>query len=259
MNDFKKGLNRLLPVVASSGVVLTTVLAVGATPKAMKLINQEREKKVNEEAYTKKDAIKTAWKCYIPAACVGVATIVCIFGTSSINKKNQEALTSAYILLSESYDKYKAKVKELYGEDVHDNVIQAIAKEDCKDVYIHSDSMLKDISSEFTDEFEPEPVHTFYDRFSNRYFDSTISRVLQAEYHLNRNFCLSGGYITLNEFYDFLGLEPTIPGDVIGWEYSSGISWIDFDHSVTTIEDGSEEGCQIYIIDMVFSPEPFEE
>ena len=259
MKDLKKSLGPILPAIASIGVVLTTGLAVKATPKAMVLLEEDRKTKDDTEEYTKKDAVKAVWKCYIPTACVGAATIFCIFGTSSINKHNQEALASAYILVSESYDKYKAKVKELYGDDVHNNVVQSVLKEECKDVHIHSVGLIKDISSEFTSEFEPEPIHTFYDRFSNRYFDSTLSMVLQAEYHLNRNFCLNGGYITLNEFYDFIGLEPTIPGDVIGWEASSGIGWIDFDHSVTTIEDGSEEGCQIYIIDMVFSPEPLDE
>lgn len=46
----------------------------------------------------------------------------------------------------------------------------------------------------------------FYDGYSQRYFESKISQVLQAEYHLNRNFAI-GADVTLNDFYLFLGID----------------------------------------------------
>ena len=88
--------------------------------------------------------------------------------------------------------------------------------------------------------------------FSKRYFESTVAQVLEAEYHLNRNWCL-GASVYVNDFYNFLGM-PTIPGgDELGWHwiYSDGLSWIDFNHHKTILEDGLE----VYVIDFVYSPQ----
>ena len=35
---------------------------------------------------------------------------------------------------------------------------------------------------------------------------------------------------SVNDFYDFLGLEHTKQGEILGWSDSSGIYWIDFNH-----------------------------
>lgn len=73
--------------------------------------------------------------------------------------------------------------------------------------------------------------------------------MLEAEYHLNRNWCL-GSDICVNDFYDFLGIEHIDCGDELGWHWSDGIGWIDFNHHKTVLDDGLE----VYVIDMVFSP-----
>lgn len=68
----------------------------------------------------------------------------------------------------------------------------------------------------------------FYDEHSNRYIESTIEQVIAAEYHLNRNYILRG-YSYLNKLYEFLGLESTNYGSVLGWvSNDDGMYWIDF-------------------------------
>lgn len=90
----------------------------------------------------------------------------------------------------------------------------------------------------------------FYDEHSGRYFESTIEQVLNAEYHLNRNYILRG-YSYLNEFYEFLGIEETDYGSVLGWAPNDdGMYWIDFNHRKLSSDDGSD----VYIIEMPFEP-----
>jgi hypothetical protein len=63
-----------------------------------------------------------------------------------------------------------------------------------------------------------------------------------------------GGSITLNEFYNFLGLSEIECGDEIGWDiYNGELYWIDFTHHVTKLDDGIE----ICIIDFEWNPMPF--
>lgn len=238
----------ILTCIASAGVIATAILAVRATPKAVELIR--KDSMINHDgdpkAYTKAEAIKSAWHCYIPSAVVGTSTIICMFGANILNKRQQAALTSAYALMNNAYQDYKSKVKELYGEETHRAVMDSIAAEKAKDTHICTQCFGNTL--DFGDDSEEKRL--FYDTFSKRYFETTIEKVIEAEYHLNRNFALGGGEITLNEFYDFLGLEKVDYGDRLGWCINDEMCWIDFDHHKTILDDGLE----VYIIDMVYEP-----
>ena len=241
-----------LSCIASVGVVITAIVAVKATPKAVMLIHADSERRHDGDphAYTKTEAIAVAWKCYIPAVAIGASTIACIMGANALNRRQQAALTSAYALVRGSYKEYKDKLRELYGEEAHNAIVDSIAKEKCKDISISANGGWYDSSLDFGEGMEPEVSRTFYDSFSQRYFESTIEKVIQAEYHLNRNFMFAG-VIPLNDFYEFLGLEKTELGDAVGWSSCNGdIYWIDFNHHRLTLDDGME----IYVIDMVFEP-----
>lgn len=243
-----------LSCVASVGVVVTAVVAVKATPKAVMLIQADSRKNHDGDPYaaTKKEAVVAAWKCYIPAVAIGASTIACIMGANALNRHQQAALTSAYALVQNSYKEYKDKLKELYGEEAHNAIMDSIVKEQCKDISITSKGGWYNSTLDFGEGMEPEVTRTFYDAFSQRYFESTIEKVIQAEYHLNRNFMLAGT-IPLNDFYEFLGLENTELGDTVGWSSVNGdIYWIDFNHHRLTLDDGME----IYVIEMVFEPTP---
>lgn len=71
---------------------------------------------------------------------------------------------------------------------------------------------------------------------------------------MNRDFVI-GGYRSVNDFYEFLGIEPISGGDEIGWNISSGLVWIDFDHYKTVLDDGLE----VCVIDMDWLPETYAE
>ena len=91
----------------------------------------------------------------------------------------------------------------------------------------------------------------FYDEYGDRFFETTLEQVISAEYHLNRNFILRG-YTTLNELYDFLGLEPTDYGDTVGWAVEDELYWIDFNQRKTTINNNVE----FCVIEMPWGPSP---
>lgn len=167
-----------------------------------------------------------------------------------VERMAKEADEELYALINQSYKEYKDKLKELYGEEAHNAIVDSIVSEKCKDVYISSPSFISSSSLDFGEGMEPEIIRTFYDSFSQRYFETTIAKVIEAEYHLNRNFMFQG-VIPLNDFYEFLGLEKTEFGETVGWSSCNGdIYWIDFNHHKLTLEDGME----IFVIDMVFEP-----
>lgn len=241
----KRNSATILTCIGAAGVAATAVLSATQTPKALRLI--EEAKKEKGEELTKTEVVKAAVPAYIPAVAVGGATIACILGSNVLNKHTQASLASAYALVSSTYTEYKDKVKELYGEETHKKVMSSIAAEKAKDVNITACTCCGSYGLDFKD--ANEEIRLFYDAFGDRYFESTISKVLQAEYHLNRNFMLSGCQ-TLNDFYDFLGLEETDLGNEVGWSAVNDYFWLDFCHTKTILEDGLE----CYIIEMLFPP-----
>lgn len=244
----KRNGSTLLTCVASVGMIATCVLVAKETPKAVILLEDAENEK--EEPLTKKETLILATPVYIPAIAMGAVTLACMFGSNVLGRRQQTALASACILMSENYQRYKSKVKEMYGEDAHRKILDELAIEKSKDVCVSTPGMVACSSLDFGDH-DPKDVRLFYDAFSNRYFESTVEKVLQAEYHLNRNF-MFGGVISLNEFYDFLGIKRSALGDAVGWSSMNGdICWIDFNHHKVTLDDGLE----CYVIDMVFEPD----
>ena len=255
MNTILKALKRnsstFLSVIAIFGVAATAVIAAKETPKAIKLL--ENAEKEHNGAMNIKDKIVIIAPTYAPALISGVLTAVCIFGANVLNKRQQALITSAYALLNNNYKKYISKLKELYGEDAHENITTAIAVEKAKGISIYATSLVIGDETLGFDDIDEE-YHVFYDGYSDRYFESTINKVLQAEYHLNRNFAI-GGDVTLNDFYVFLGIDKTEGGDSIGWSCLCGYCWIDFNNYCSSLDDGTK----CYVISPVFSPDCFDE
>ena len=79
--------------------VTTVVLAVKATPKALQLIEEEKRNRKTDHLKPV-DMVKATWKCYIPAALTGTASVACIIGANSVNTRRHAALAAAYELSS---------------------------------------------------------------------------------------------------------------------------------------------------------------
>lgn len=251
----RKATPTILTCVSAAGVVATAVLTAKATPKALKCVEAAKDAKSAEtdEKLTRMETIGACWQCYAPVAIVGIATIGCIFSANVLNRRQQAALTSAYALVNRSYSDYKRKVKELYGEDAHKKIMESLAAEKSSMPPITASGSFSCSCLDFEDANEEQRL--FYDSFSERYFQATISQVLQAEYHINRNMVL-GAFVTLNDFYDFLGISHVEGGDLIGWMLSDGIYWVDFDNSKAMVDDGLNGEVPCYVIDAVFGPQP---
>ena len=231
----KRNASTILTFVGGAGVVATSVMAVKATPKVLRLLEEAREEKGEE--LTKLEVVKVAGPEYIPSIIIGMSTLTCIFGANYLNKRQQAALTSAYMLLSNSYKEYKQKVADIYGEEADIRVHEEIAKDNYEDEYEHIEV--------------EDGKQLFYDYFSERYFESTIEDVQRAEYRINRDLVMRG-YVYLNEFYEHLDLKPIESGYALGWSEGSQLAmnwqkWIDFTHEKVVMDDGLE--CHIINMD----------
>lgn len=231
----------LLSVGAAVGVIFTGITAGKAALKANEILKDKEE-------LSKEEELKLTWKCYIPPVTIGAAAIACIFASHHLDAKHIAALSGAATLATQKYKEYVAKVKDICGEDTHEQILKELAAEKSKNIHIAAQGLCSNYDINFEDA-EEEPT-LFYLTCSDTYFTSTFSKVLQAEYHINRNFVL-GMNPSINDIHDFFGLEHKEGGDNLGWTYSDGYYWIDFNHIKTDLEDGMV----CYIIDTAFPPE----
>lgn len=198
----KKNAPTILSCMGALGVVGTTLSAIKATLKAMDVLEDEEEIKMqrDNQSLTNFEKALVVTPVYFPTILFGAATVTCIFGANMLNKKKQATLVSAYAYLNSSFNEYKDKVKAIYGEDGEKRVREEIAK----DKYIQQSMS------------ESDKDILFFDEYSGRYFESTLFNLQNAVYKLNRTFALEG-YTNLNEFYRYVDLPETEYGEVLGW------------------------------------------
>lgn len=243
----KKHSSTILSSVGIVGVVATAVTTGKAVTKAEKIL--EKIKKEKGEELTTSETLRAVAPTYITPVLIGASTIACILGANILNKRAQASLMSAYALVNTSYKEYKDKLKELYGQEAHKNIVESLMVEKAKDVQINAEYLMNNYNLELDCEDKNEK-HLFYDEWSGRYFESTIEKVLSAEYHINRNFVLRG-HAFLGEFYEFLGLEETEFGNVAGWAVCDDeIYWIDFTHKKVMLD----ETLECYVIESIYPP-----
>lgn len=242
----KKNAGTILSVMGSIGVVATAITAARAAPKAIKLLDDAREEKGSK--LSKMEIAQIGFKTYLPVGLVSAATITCIMSANVLSRNKQANITSAYALLDQSYKDYRRKVIEMYGEETDHKIIEAIAVDRAKEVRISASYMCDNVDLSL-DDSSGKPV-LWYEEYSKRFFEATLEQILSAEYHLNRNYILRG-CATINEMYDFFGLDPVEWGNDLGWEpMDEGEFWIEFNHFKAKLDDGTE----FYILDLPFAP-----
>ena len=224
----------ILTGIGIAGMITTTVMAVRATPKALELIDEGKlERADNDENFIYdstplpvKDVIKLTWRCYIPAAVTGCLSVSCLIGASSVNVRRNAALATAYTLSETALKEYRGKVVEVIGDKKEQAVRDAVAKDKIDQNPVTSREIIV-----------TEKGNTLcYDVASGRYFKSDIDKLKKIENELNRQM-RDDMYISLNEFYYEIGLNPTSIGDDLGWSIDNG--YIDLNFSSQLTDDGT--------------------
>ena len=227
----------ILTGIGIAGMITTTVLAVKATPKAIRLIEEAKEEK--GEDLTKAETVKTCWKAYIPAAATCVASTACLIGASSVSIRRNAMLATAYKLSETAFSEYKEKVVETIGDEKEKVVREKVSEERIKKNPITKNEI---IMTNYGDT-------QFYETLSGRYFKSDIEQIKKVVNYLNKDMLQDMfGTISLNEFYDELELERIDLGDELGWRVDKGLIEIDFTSKI------ADNGKPCIVLDYINAP-----
>lgn len=187
---------------------------------------------------TAKNAITVA-KLYAPAAAVGTASLVLIFGSNHILNKRNASLAAAYATLDSMFKNYRKNVVETYGSDVdkdmrygikHDVIEETIVDEKGKTKTVKSNVERIDIPAGYSDyaKFWDESMR---DKGWDPNPEYSMMYLKSVEAYCN-NLLKAQGYLFLNDVYKQLGFDSTIAGQSVGWiydpEHTIGDNYIDF-------------------------------
>lgn len=204
----------ILTSLSCAGVFTTAILAVKSTPKAMRLLEEEG----GIDNLSKRDIVKTTWKCYIPAAIVGTVTVGCIIGSNTISNRRNAALSALYTLSETAFREYQSKVVEEIGKTKETKIRDEVVTDKIKNNPPSSTNVLLTGKGEVL----------CYDNFTGRYFKSDIDKIRQAENEIDRRL-RDEMWIDVNELYYELGIDSTDAGDLMGFNVDKG--WVDISYS----------------------------
>ena len=205
-----------------AGMLTSTIMAVKATPKAMAIIEEEKDY-LNREL-TKIEKAKLVWKPYVPAALGYCASTALIIGANNVNSKRSAMFAGAYKLSEQTLATYRDKVIETIGEEKEREISDKVARDKVKEA--------RQTSYHANEVIYGTGQCLCYDPISGRYFNSDMDKIRKIENDLNYRL-MKENMISLNEFYTELGMECTDMGFKYGWNIDEGLIEVRFTSTIT--------------------------
>jgi hypothetical protein len=213
----------ILTAVNSLGVVATAISSGHATTMAIRILEEGR--KEGAPPLTFKEKVKKTWKCYIPTAVLGAATIATGVKSNSLSLKKSAALTGLYTLSETTLNEYRAKVAHEIGSSKELKIRDSVAADKVARAPVPGPTI---IAGEGT-------VLAYEAMNEERPFYISIEGARKAMNDINyRMITKMEMYASLNEFYEALGISGIELGEESGWNADNPIDLI----FSSTLKDG---------------------
>ena len=242
--DVKMAMGKHSPEILTglgiAGMIVTTVMAVRATPKALMLIEDKKDELElqADEKLRPVEVVKTTWKCYVPAAVTGVVSVGCLIGASSVNARRNAALATAYNLSATALADYKDKVIETVGEKKEQIIRNKVAEENIAKEPVNQSAIIVNGNGNTR----------CFDTITKQRFLSDIESIKRTINELNRRMVNGEDYISLNDFYSEIGMEPVSIGEDLGWNVTRGLIEVNFSAQLDT------DGVPCIVLDYAVEP-----
>lgn len=246
----KKYSPEILTTVGIAGMVGTVILAARATLKLEDIVEwAEANKRILDareitEEYTERDRLKDYAHLYIhillelsklygPSVILGVSSIASILGAHGIMRRRNVALLAVVKTLETSFNEYRKRVIEEFGEEKDRDFRLGLRDEEVVD---------EETGKKTTRKVRDPNTHSRYSRF----FDDQSSVwtkdavynqfiVTQAQNYFN-DLLKVQGFVFLSDVYVKLGFPQTEESRIVGWLMGGdGDNYIDF--GVYNIDD----------------------
>lgn len=205
-----------------AGIFGTAYMAYKASPKAHDILARYHEDKLLVDpddkeakgAILKETAIDLT-KVMAPTILMGVVSSACVIGSNRISAKRVAVLSAAYSLADSRLKEVGNKMLESFGEAKVQKVREGLAKDRLETV--EKESLIP------TDVIIPGGKCLCMDGHTKRFFVSSAEKIGQAINELTAD-VMTEMYVSLNDFYDKIGLEHIPLGDDLGWNIDDALA-----------------------------------
>lgn len=223
----------LLMAMGISGLLFATAWGIKSTFKVSKKID-EYKKVHNCTKLTARELVKLTWKEYLPVVISTAVSIPCIIGGNRVSNKRYAALATAYTISETALQEYQDQTRLIVGEKKAQEIQEAANEETIKKTYPGKNQVIMTSNGN----------HKFYEPLTDRYFESTWNKIQKAANELNAKALGEvTGVITLNEWFEALGLPETAIGDQQGWSITGNTGGTLIDISISTHLTSDNEPC----------------
>ncbi|ASU03959.1 hypothetical protein [Streptomyces phage Psst4] len=205
----------ILTALSVSGAITSVYLAAKGAFQAAEIIREAEDHRNETNAIDggdipeidfKKKAELT-WKVYIPAATCLAMTVTATICANRVSERRAAAMASAYAFAEKSFKEYREKTQKKVGKAKE----QAIRDEIVQDRITANPpgQTVLALASQ-------EGSQLCWDKWTDRYFVSDMETIRKAVNDFNQEL-INSSYLSLSEFYHYLGIRPTAESDNIGW------------------------------------------
>lgn len=218
-------------IMRNSHKIMTGMSLVGigasvafAVHDTLKCSDRIEELKQEDPDISQKDLIVKVAPTYIPTGLAVIATAGCVLGTHQVSEKRTAAVASAYALAQNAALQYRDSVKEVIGEKKAKEVEDHNAQKVVNQTKPTSTEVIVGIGDDLC-----------RDELTGRYFRSDLQTLRSACNDISYEM-MSEMWVSVNSFYDRVGLPPTEFGELMGWSAENGPLDIKYGSAIT--EDG---------------------
>lgn len=224
----KKGLNFVISnraeMLAGASLVGLAATIYFSGKAALEINRCLEDTMLTKETLKDPETAKKVLTAAAPAALSAGFTAACIVGSQVIAHNQYGALMAAYMLGQDKLKMFESKAVKLMGEDQTGELKAAVAQQRV---------LMRPITSSSGYIIDTGNGNTLcLDAMSGRYFKSSVEALRRAENDVNSQ-VNDDWSATLNEFYQYLGLEPIKLGDDLGWN-TENLLHLMFDSALTS-------------------------
>ena len=192
----------MLTAASCVGVIGTTVMCAKNTVTAVRVMDEYMEEHPDA---TNKEKIAKVAPIYIPTALLAASTIAAAIGAHTTSHAQTAAMASAYAIAQEAAKQYREKVREVVGEDKAKEVDEQVADMQLKNNPLSSQAVVIGSGKVLC-----------FDTLSSRYFMSDMETLRKVQNDMNKQL-LDDTWVSLNDFYYAIDLDPMNLGEELGW------------------------------------------
>lgn len=244
----KKHTPEILVFLGVGGAVGGGVMACQATYRHLDEVLTDhvvRAENARENPENKKELarvyFRTGWnlaRLYGPSLTVEALSVAGILAGNNILRKRNVALAAAYAAVDQGFRDYRGRVVEHFGEETDKELRYGLHKEKIEETVVDENGKKKKVKREITvaDGGAPSDYARFFTKGEAKAaegIDSYDLFYLRSQQELANHMLRAKGFLFLNDIYEMLGIDPSIPGQMVGWVYdqneeTSGDNYVDF-------------------------------